>query len=85
MTSAQTSYASNAITCRTPELLESSSGVHFMPKSSIHLLFHLLLDLQAVRKDDPDQMLRHGDYTREGLADEIVIIGKGSVKVYAQI
>lgn len=73
MTSAQTSYASNAITCRTPELLESSSGAHFMPKSSIHLLFHLLLDLQAARKDDPDQMFRHGDHARKGLADEVIV------------
>ena len=47
-----------------------------MSRYSIHLLFHLLLDLKAVRKDDPDQMLRHGDHVREGLADEIVIIGK---------
>ena len=47
-----------------------------MSRYSIHLLFHLLLYLQAVRKDDPDQMLRHGDHARKGLADEIVIIGK---------
>ena len=47
-----------------------------MSRYSIHLLFHLLLYLQAARKDDPDQMLRHGDHVREGLADEIVIIGK---------
>ena len=47
-----------------------------MPKSSMQLLFHLLLYLQAVRKDDPDQMLRHGDHVRKGLAAEGIIIGK---------
>ena len=39
-------------------------------------LFHLLLYLQAVRKDDPDQVLRHGDHARERLADEVIVIGK---------
>lgn len=47
-----------------------------MPKSSMQLLFHLLLDLQAVRKGDPDQMLRDGDRARKGLADEVIVIGK---------
>lgn len=42
----------------------------------MQLLFHLLLYLQAVRKDDPDQMLRHGDHAREGLANKVVVIGK---------
>ena len=47
-----------------------------MSRYSIHLLFHLLLNLKAVRKDDPDQMLRHSDHAREGLSDEVIVIGK---------
>ena len=42
----------------------------------MQLLFHLLLNLQAARKGDPDQMFRHGDHARERLADEGIVIGK---------
>ena len=51
--------------------------LHYALFSENHLPFSLSCSTsRPPRKDAPDLILRHGDHAREGLADEVIVIGK---------